>query len=219
MAFSPDERLLYIAESGAPNVDNPKQYIRVFEIQPNGATLKGGDIFHKVEPGFSDGFRVDEDGNIWSSAANGVHCISSVGELLGKIFVPHVVANVTFGELRKEPPFHCGFDGALLHLPQHARSADAMSTVQRLSRISLICREPDRLGCFYERAFGFVRSKQSETGGTALKSLLRIPGAEAKVIRMGLGEQTIELVGIKPEAQAYPQKFRRGALCFSISLL
>ncbi len=79
-----------------------------------------------------------------------------------------------------------------------------MSTVQRLSRISLVCREPDRLGCFYERAFGFVRSKQSETGGTALESLLRIPGAEAKVIRMGLGEQTIELVGIKPEAQAYP---------------
>ena len=94
-----------------------------------------------------------------------------------------------------------------------------MSTVQRLSRISLICREPERLGCFYERAFGFVRSKQCETGGTALKSLLRIPGAEAKVIRMGLGEQTIELVGIKPEAQAYPQKSRRGALCFSISLL
>ena len=79
-----------------------------------------------------------------------------------------------------------------------------MSTVQRLSRISLICREPERLGCFYERAFGFVRSKQSETGGTALELLLRIPGAEAKVIRMGLGEQTIELVGIKPEAQAYP---------------
>ena len=79
-----------------------------------------------------------------------------------------------------------------------------MSTVQRLSRIRLICREPERLGCFYESAFGFVRSKQSKMGGTALESLLRIPGAEATVIRMGLGEQTIELVGIKPEVQAYP---------------
>jgi hypothetical protein len=65
------------------------------------------------------------------------------------------------------------------------------------------------------RAFGFVRSKQSEMGGTGLESLLRIPGAEAKIIRMGLGEQTIELVGIKPEVQASPQKFRRGALCFN----
>jgi gluconolactonase len=41
--------------------------------------------------------RVDEDGNIWSSAADGVHCISPSGELLGRIFVPHVVANLTFG--------------------------------------------------------------------------------------------------------------------------
>jgi gluconolactonase len=108
LAFSPDERLLYIAESGAPNVDNPKQYIRVFEAQPDGATLKGGDIFHKVEPGFADGFRVDEDGNIWSSAADGVHCINPAGELLGKIFVPHVVANVTFGELAKNRLFIAG---------------------------------------------------------------------------------------------------------------
>jgi catechol 2,3-dioxygenase-like lactoylglutathione lyase family enzyme len=79
-----------------------------------------------------------------------------------------------------------------------------MNTVQRLSRIRLMCREPEGLGCFYEQAFGFVRSEQSKMGGTALESLLRIPGAEATVIRMELGEQTIELVGIKPEAQAYP---------------
>jgi gluconolactonase len=105
LAFSPDERLLYIAESGAPNADDPKQYIRVFEVKEDGATLKGGDIFHKVEPGFSDGFRVDEDGNIWTSAGDGVHCISPGGELLGKIFVPHVVANVTFGGLAKNRLF------------------------------------------------------------------------------------------------------------------
>jgi gluconolactonase len=105
LAFSPDERLLYIAEAGTPNVDVPKQYIRVFQVQPDGVTLKGGDIFHKVEPGFSDGFRVDEDGNIWSSASDGVHCISPRGELLGKVFVPHVVGNVTFGGLARNRLF------------------------------------------------------------------------------------------------------------------
>ena len=105
LAFSPDERLLYIAEAGAPIVDDPKQYIRVFEVQPDGVTLKGGDIFHKVEPGFSDGFRIDEHGNIWSSAGDGVHCISPRGELLGKIFVPHVVANVAFGGLARNRLF------------------------------------------------------------------------------------------------------------------
>ena len=41
--------------------------------------------------------RVDEHGNIWSSAADGVHCISADGELLGRIFVPNRVSNVTFG--------------------------------------------------------------------------------------------------------------------------
>jgi gluconolactonase len=75
----------------------PRQYIRVFNLGPDGATLSGGDIFHKVEPGYCDGMRVDEYGNIWSSAADGVHCISSRGELLGRIFVPHQVSNVTFG--------------------------------------------------------------------------------------------------------------------------
>jgi gluconolactonase len=105
LAFSPDEHLLYIAETGAPNADDPKQYIRVFEVKEDGATLMGGEIFHKVEPGFSDGFRVDEDGNIWTSAGDGVHCISPGGELLGKIFVPHVVANVTFGGLAKNRLF------------------------------------------------------------------------------------------------------------------
>ena len=79
-----------------------------------------------------------------------------------------------------------------------------MSAVQKLSRISLICREPERLACFYEQAFDCVLGEQSKLGGTALESLLGIPGAETTVIRMGLGEQTIELVGIKPPAQAYP---------------
>jgi hypothetical protein len=41
--------------------------------------------------------RVDEHGNIWSSAVDGVHCISAGGELLGRIFVPHRVSNMTFG--------------------------------------------------------------------------------------------------------------------------
>lgn len=97
LAFSPDERRLYIAETGDQNQQSPRQYIRAFDMKADGRTLSGGDIFHKIEPGYCDGMRVDEDGNIWSSAADGVHCISPSGELLGRIFVPHVVANLTFG--------------------------------------------------------------------------------------------------------------------------
>ena len=59
--------------------------------------MSGGDIFHKIEPGYADGLCVDEDGNLWSSAADGVHCIDPEGRLLGKVLVPHRVSNLTFG--------------------------------------------------------------------------------------------------------------------------
>ena len=97
LAFSPDETRLYIAETGNQTEQSPRQYIRTFNVEPDGATLSGGDIFYKIEPGYCDGMRVDEYGNIWSSAADGVHCISADGESLGRIFVPHRVSNVTFG--------------------------------------------------------------------------------------------------------------------------
>src|SRR4030088_274903 len=97
LAFPPAETRLYIAETGNQTEPSPRQYIRVFNVGLDGTTLSGGDIFHKIEPGYCDGMRVDEHGNIWSSAADGVHCISAGGELLGRIFVPHRVSNVTFG--------------------------------------------------------------------------------------------------------------------------
>jgi gluconolactonase len=96
LAFSPDERRLYVAETGDQSKPDPRQYIRVFDVAPDGA-LSGGDIFHKIEPGYCDGMRVDEDGNVWSSAGDGVHCISPEGKLMGKILVPHRVSNITFG--------------------------------------------------------------------------------------------------------------------------
>jgi gluconolactonase len=105
LAFSPDERRLYVAETGDQTKDNPKQHIRRFELSPDGGLLSGGEVFHKVEPGYCDGMRVDEDGNLWSSAGDGVHCISPEGKLLGKILVPHVVSNLTFGGLHKNRLF------------------------------------------------------------------------------------------------------------------
>lgn len=70
------------------------------EMQP-----AGGRAFHTINPGASDGFRLDTDGNIWSSAADGVHCISPSGDLLGKILVPELVSNVCFGGRSKHVLF------------------------------------------------------------------------------------------------------------------
>jgi gluconolactonase len=96
LAFSPDESRLYVAETGDQTTDHPRQYIRVFDVASDGG-LSGGALFHKVEPGYADGLCVDEDGNLWASAADGVHCIDPDGRLLGKVLVPQRVANLTFG--------------------------------------------------------------------------------------------------------------------------
>ena len=106
LAFSPDESVLYVAESGRQFDLEPRQYIRRFNVEADGQ-LSGGERFYKVDPGFADGFCVDELGNLWSSAADGVHCISSEGELLGKILTGCVVSNLAFGGRNRSRLFIC----------------------------------------------------------------------------------------------------------------
>jgi gluconolactonase len=106
LAFSPDERILYVSESGRQFDPQPRQYIRRFSVGGD-YRLSDGAQFYKVLPGFADGFRVDEQGNIWSSAADGVHCISPEGELLGRILTPAPVANLTFGGRNRSRLFIC----------------------------------------------------------------------------------------------------------------
>ncbi|MFN3973145.1 MAG: SMP-30/gluconolactonase/LRE family protein [Gemmobacter sp.] len=102
LAFSPDESLLYVADTGHMFSDDA-QHIRVFDMAM-GRPLNGRH-FHTIDTGCADGFRVDTDGNIWSSAADGVHCIAPDGRLMGKIFVPELVSNVCFGGRAKHRLF------------------------------------------------------------------------------------------------------------------
>jgi len=106
LAFSPDERLLYVAESGGQFDREPRQYIRRFRVHADGH-LSGGEPFYKVTPGFADGLRVDEQGNVWSSAGDGVHCIGPDGRLLGKILTPALVSNLAFGGRNRSRLFVC----------------------------------------------------------------------------------------------------------------
>jgi len=107
LCFSPDETLLYVSESGKQFVADPVQHIRVFDVLDDGARLSDGRVFHTVAPGFADGFRCDEGGRIWSSAADGVHCIAPDGTLLGRIKVPSLVSNLTFGGRNRARLFIC----------------------------------------------------------------------------------------------------------------
>lgn len=103
LAFSPDESRLYIADTGRMFSDDPR-HIRAFDVGADGS-LSGGEVFHTIAPGCADGFRVDSDGNLWSSAADGVHCVAPDGHLMGKILVPELVSNLCFGGRAKHQLF------------------------------------------------------------------------------------------------------------------
>ena len=102
LAFSPDESLLYVADTGRAFSSDP-QHILVFDM--GSGRPKGGRLFHRIEPGCADGIRVDADGNLWSSAGDGVHCIHPDGHLMGRILVPEIVSNICFGGRAKHRLF------------------------------------------------------------------------------------------------------------------
>jgi len=103
LAFSADEKTLYVAETGKMFDPDAQRRIRRYGVSED--RVSDGADFHTIGSGCSDGFRLDTDGNIWSSAADGVHCISSDGTLLGKILVPETVSNVCFGGRAKHQLF------------------------------------------------------------------------------------------------------------------
>ena len=91
ICFSPDESVLYVADTGEPG------HIRAFDVVDDRG-LANSRVFAVVSPGKSDGFRADTEGNIFTSARDGVHMYSPEGELLGKILLPeNAVANCCFG--------------------------------------------------------------------------------------------------------------------------
>ncbi len=96
LAFSPHERILYVADSGGSHVQAGPHNIMAFDAAEDGRLLNPR-VFAEISPGVPDGFRVDEAGNIWTSAADGVHCIAPDGELIGKVRIPEAVTNLTFG--------------------------------------------------------------------------------------------------------------------------
>jgi gluconolactonase len=100
LAFSPDESILYINDSGA--IQGPGTYfvnlphhIRAFDVL-GGRHLVNERLFAVVTPGIPDGLKVDSDGRVYSSSASGLQVYNSSGDLIGEIIAPGV-ANFTFG--------------------------------------------------------------------------------------------------------------------------
>lgn len=95
LAFSLNEDLLYIADSGGTRYPDGPRHIRAFRVWDG--KLSGGEIFATCEVGVFDGFRLDNQGRIWTSTGEGIHCYHQDGTLIGKVFVPEEVSNLCFG--------------------------------------------------------------------------------------------------------------------------
>jgi len=114
LCFSPDYKLLYVADTGRSHYPEAPRNIKVWDVVGDGKKLASGRQFVSMEGdmglaqydgdgGFADGIRMDEDGNVWASAGwggegfDGVHIIAPDGVRIGQIVMPEVCSNVCFG--------------------------------------------------------------------------------------------------------------------------
>jgi gluconolactonase len=93
LAFSPDESILYVA-------DSEHEHLRAFRVAADGY-LSGGEVFADLSheaPGCPDGLKVDAEGNVYTANALGVWVNAPSGDFLGLISTPEIPANLAWGE-------------------------------------------------------------------------------------------------------------------------
>lgn len=115
LAFSPDEKILYAIDSAA--IQAPRTYyegnphaIYAYDVLEGGRTVGKKRLFTEVSPGFPDGMRLDERGNIYVGALDGVQVFNPEGKMIGKIKMPKETANLTFGSKDNNVLFICSTD-------------------------------------------------------------------------------------------------------------
>jgi gluconolactonase len=96
LAFSPCETKLYVSDSSRSHDPNGRHHIRVFDVTREG-DLRNDSVFAEIEPGMPDGLCLDQRGNVFTSAGDGIQVFDSAGRRLGRIPVPETAANCTFG--------------------------------------------------------------------------------------------------------------------------
>ncbi|MEO7274759.1 MAG: SMP-30/gluconolactonase/LRE family protein [Vicinamibacterales bacterium] len=98
LAFSPDEKLLYVAQS-----DSTSAIWRVFDVKADGTIANSRVLLDvtaltKTKTGLPDGLKIDTEGNLWATGPGGVLVISPQGKHLGTIRTGQATANVAFGD-------------------------------------------------------------------------------------------------------------------------
>lgn len=102
IAFGPNEKTLYIIDSGA--IQGPRTYfpylphrIYAYDVSADGKSISNKRLLANVAPGFPDGMRLDEQGNIYVGTLEGIHVLNPQGKLIGKFLMAKQTANLSFG--------------------------------------------------------------------------------------------------------------------------
>jgi gluconolactonase len=102
IAFGPKEKILYIIDSGA--IQGPRTYfpylphrIYAYDVSADGKSINNKRLLANVAPGFPDGMRLDEKGNIYVGTLEGIHVLNPQGKLIGKFLMAKQTANLSFG--------------------------------------------------------------------------------------------------------------------------
>ena len=93
IAFSPDEKYLYVSNS------EPKKIWMRYRVQPDGTLTEGKLLYDATSdkrPGSPDGMKIDQQGNLYSAGPGGIWIFSSEGKPLGTILIPEKVSNLTW---------------------------------------------------------------------------------------------------------------------------
>jgi gluconolactonase len=110
ICFSPDERKLYVVDTGFSHHPGYPKQIRVYDVV-DGVKVANGRVFVDTGKASADGIRCDTDGNVWAgmgwggSDLDGVQVFAPDGKLIGKIHLPEVCANLCFGGAKRNRLF------------------------------------------------------------------------------------------------------------------
>jgi gluconolactonase len=114
LCFAPDEKKLYIVDTGGSHDPKGPRHLKVFDVVDGGKKLGKGRVFANFAPGMTDGVRCDTDGNVWCSfgwagpETNGVRVHAPDGAAIGFIHLPEICGNLCFGGKKRNRLFMCG---------------------------------------------------------------------------------------------------------------
>jgi gluconolactonase len=211
LAFSPDERVLYVGDSGAihgPDDYDPDRARRILAFDVAKGRLENERVFADEIPGFPDGLKVDEEGRVYVSAATGVLVFAPDGELVDELHLPSAV---NFALRRRAPPDH-DRHGGLGRRPERSTSMREIRT-RRVIDEAGVDAVLDAAEAFAREQGARVVIAVADPSGE-LVGLRRTPGAQVASSRVALDKARTAAIFVRPSREIEEQvgQGRLGAL-------